>query len=471
MLSYECFGTDGSYFAESCADKATGYHTDGGRSVGQWKSGYADEFSLTGSPVTTEQLDWLFNAKHPGTGEQLRPIPAPRTKEKADGSEQQLKPCMVIDLTYSAPKSLSLLLLSPDEGVRTAAQDAHEAAVDAAQKWLIDELIWARPKVGQVVQRRHVGKVLRADFLHFDSRQGDPQIHTHSLVANTVWADGRWRTLDSATLLRSTKAAGAIYQAALWSEATRRLGVAWTPVSANNQADIAGVSSDLMSHFSKRSNQINTAVAELEIESDELGKEGQARLRDAITLGTRQPKGASESLESAVERWTDEAREAGFDLGSTLYQAMAEPEPFVPEVVALAAVDELSRRFPTFRPSRAVEAVVCSMPPAIGTTAEETRDVVLRIAERVLAQPTVFLADRERLVEDAGRLWPGCHFTTSRIIEDEVTILNAVMDGSAQGFAQLDGARVLRSPRQPLGTASRLRSSHGSLPTGVSPRY
>ena len=120
------------------------------------------------------------------------------------------------DSTYSAPKSLSLLLLSPDEGVRTAAQDAHEAAVDAAQKWLIDELIWARPKVGQVVQRRHVGKVLRADFLHFDSRQGDPQIHTHSLVANTVWADGRWRTLDSATLLRSTKAAGAIYQAALW---------------------------------------------------------------------------------------------------------------------------------------------------------------------------------------------------------------------------------------------------------------
>lgn len=455
MLSIGKFGPDRSeYFAENCADSPAGYHIDGGRSVGRWKRGYADDFGLCGSQVTTEQLERLFNAKHPATGAQLRPVGRTRTSIGPQGNIRTHKPRTVFDLTYSAPKSLSLFLLSSDPAVRSQVLSAHEAAIDVAQEWLVDEFVWARPKTGQEVHRRHVGRAQRLDFLHFDSREGDPQLHTHSLLANTVWADSRWRTLDSATLHRASKAAGAIYQAALRSEATQRLGVSWTEVSANCQADVAGIPADLLSNFSKRTKQINDAVTEMGVDCSELTRSGESRLRDAATQSTRQKKDTSESLEQAIHRWTEEAEDAGFNIADVLEQAAAKSNPtesFNPEIVALAACEALKTKYATFPASKAIEAIVVALPPTSGRSAVEADEIIRRITERVFDQPDVFAADRERLVIDNGHIWPGCQFTTSQIIEDEVTILQAVMDGAAQRHSELDRADVLARAKKALG--------------------
>ena len=70
--------------------------------------------------------------------------------------------------------------------------------------------------------------MIAAAFDHWDSRKGDPQLHTHVTVANRVQGpDGRWRTLDSATLHRAVVAYSETYNQLLADEVTRRTGLAW----------------------------------------------------------------------------------------------------------------------------------------------------------------------------------------------------------------------------------------------------
>ena len=100
-----------------------------------------------------------------------------------------------------------------------------------------------------------------AAFRHRTSRAGDPQLHTHVLVANlTLGADGHWSTLDGRRIYAHAKTAGYLYEARLRSELTRELGVEWTPVR-NGIADIAGVPPTVLRAFSRRRAEIE---AELE---------------------------------------------------------------------------------------------------------------------------------------------------------------------------------------------------------------
>ena len=68
-------------------------------------------------------------------------------------------------------------------------------------------------------------------FRHRTSRVGDPQLHTHAVVANLGRGpDGRWSTLDGRRLYAQARTASFVYQAVLRSELSRELGVQWTVV-------------------------------------------------------------------------------------------------------------------------------------------------------------------------------------------------------------------------------------------------
>ena len=72
---------------------------------------------------------------------------------------------------------------------------------------------------------------LAAAYLHRSSRNGDPQLHTHVLIANaTKGPDGRWTRLYHPAIYDHAKTASYIYEAHLRHELTRRLGVEWQPV-------------------------------------------------------------------------------------------------------------------------------------------------------------------------------------------------------------------------------------------------
>ena len=89
-----------------------------------------------------------------------------------------------------------------------------------------------------------------------------PQIHTHAVISAKVQtADGRWLALDARYLKRHQRMLGGLYQSVLRAELTHRFGVDWRPI-VNGQAEIAGVPDELLAVFSKRTVDIDQALAD-----------------------------------------------------------------------------------------------------------------------------------------------------------------------------------------------------------------
>ena len=205
----------------------------------------AAALGLRGTVDATE-LDRVLSGQHPATGEALGRVLTARVPG--------------FDLTFSAPKSVSVLFGIGDDELRAVLRDAHDRAVLDALGYMEREAAVTRRGPGGVHAIAGNGLVAAA-FRHRTSRAGDPQLHTHVLVANlTLGADGQWSTLDGRRIYAHAKTAGYLYEARLRSLLTRELGVEWTPVR-NGIADIAGVPPTVLRAFSRRRADIE---AELE---------------------------------------------------------------------------------------------------------------------------------------------------------------------------------------------------------------
>ncbi|HZD22076.1 MAG TPA: MobF family relaxase, partial [Acidimicrobiia bacterium] len=220
------------------------------------------------------------------------------------------------DHTFSAPKSVSLLYAYGDDEIRDAVVDAHRKAVSDGVCYMEEGC-----SVSRVSHRytdtegesrsasRQVGSegYVAAGFDHFTSRANDPQVHTHVVVINRVWAEDRWRAVDAKVGYAHLKAGGTVYQASLRKELTQRLGVAWQQVR-HGMADIAGFSPELLRHYSTRRQEIEEAVERYVAET---GNEAHPRVFQKFTLETRQPK-AYPRGEAAV---TQEMKDYGITKG------------------------------------------------------------------------------------------------------------------------------------------------------------
>jgi hypothetical protein len=175
--------------------------------------------------------------------------------------------------------------------------------------------------------------LVAAAFLHRTSRAGDPQLHTHVLVANmTRGPDDRWTALDGRRLYAHAKTAGYLYQAQLRTELVRRLGVEWTQVH-NGTAEIAGIPAPVLRAFSRRRIEIEQALADR--------GERSARAAQVATLDSRQAKDYHVSPESLRDRWTTQARRLGFDrdgLAATLQRAEVRELPDGARAAGAAAI-------------------------------------------------------------------------------------------------------------------------------------
>lgn len=115
---------------------------------------------------------------------------------------------------------------------------------------------------GAVAQVDVAGLIATA-FDHYDSRAGDPQLHTHVVIANKAKTvrDGKWRTLDGRPLHAAVVALSEHYNAVLADRLTRELGVMWQSrqrgADRNVAWEIAGVPQNLFDAFSSRSTAVN----------------------------------------------------------------------------------------------------------------------------------------------------------------------------------------------------------------------
>lgn len=85
------------------------------------------------------------------------------------------------------------------------------------------------------------------------SREKDPNIHTHPIVANRILcADGAWRTVDGRAIYAASVGARALYEQALEAELPAQLGVEFSLDERKTIRKITGIPLPLIQHFSKR---------------------------------------------------------------------------------------------------------------------------------------------------------------------------------------------------------------------------
>jgi conjugative relaxase-like TrwC/TraI family protein len=218
------------------------YYAERGQSPGVWAGRGAAALGLRGVPEPGE-LGALLAGRHPWSGAPLRD----------DGRQSRNAG---FDLTFAAPKSVSVLYAVGDDRVRAAVLAGHHQGVAAALDYLERHELQARRGRGG---ERIIGAegLIGARYTHELSRAGDPHLHTHVVVANLVRADdGRYSAPDMRPIYAAAKTAGTLAEAVSRAALTRALGLEWEPVARSGAAEIRGIAEAVLTHFSSRRAEI-----------------------------------------------------------------------------------------------------------------------------------------------------------------------------------------------------------------------
>ncbi len=248
-----------------------------------------------------------------GVTERAEAVAAIETEELAKGSR---KAVAGFDFTFSIPKSASVLWAVSDAGTQSLIADAHHAAVAEMVAFMEREV--AATRVGAVGRNGAVAQVdvtglIATAFDHYDSRAGDPHLHTHVVISNKVQTahDGKWRSLDGRPLHAATVALSELHEAVFADHLARTFGVGWEAREMGRDRNpawaISAVPEKLVADFSSRSRQIeqdkNRLIAEyVERHGRQPSPTTVIKLRAQATLATR-PEKQVRSLADLTTEW------------------------------------------------------------------------------------------------------------------------------------------------------------------------
>ena len=305
----------------SAAQGASYYERDGyyakddpeHREASGWAGKGAEELGLTG-PVDPDTFRAVLEGKVPdGSGTELG----------RRGKDGEILHRPGRDLTFSAPKSVSLAALV---GGDRRIVDVHDKAVAAALDWVERNAAETRmkdPDTGRMVRAGNQ-KIVAATFRHDTSRNLDPQLHTHAVLANMVKGeDDKWRSMANERLYESKMLLGALYRSEL-ARGLKDLGYDIEKTHADGRFEIAGVSREAIEAFSSRRAEIEAAM-----EERGLGASGDnPRIAERAALMTRAKKRDIDRDELRGV-WQRQAADIGLDPGALVAGAvdrLAAPE-------------------------------------------------------------------------------------------------------------------------------------------------
>ena len=337
------------------------------RTANRWHGRSAEALGLP-ERVSRRRFVEVLEGLVPGTGIRLGRV--------VDG-EHQHRPGW--DCTFSAPKSVSLEALLHDN---RAVMQAHDASVRAALDWMEAEFLQTRgydPTTGRRPRVKADGLVAAA-FRHVASRNNDPQLHTHAVIANmTRNAAGAWRSVEPTQLQRNRRLIGAWYR----NDLARRLGelgyvLVPTQVGGLPSFELAGYSPAMLEAFSTRRRDILDYMADK-------GWEYGAKSAQAATLHTRKRKDEPAKAELSA-MWKARAEALGLArdadavrLGRTERALARPPARFTPLEAVWQAVDHLEERHAVFGESDLLAAALGREPGR--HTHEDLRAEIDRLRE------------------------------------------------------------------------------------------
>jgi conjugative relaxase-like TrwC/TraI family protein len=279
------------YYEQQVAQGRDDYYSGRGEAPGEWVGGGGKALGLSGR-VTAEQFSALVGGCDPHN---------PRVRLRSSDHDPKIA---ALDLTFSAPKSISVLAaVAPDE-ITSQLIVAHETAVRAAVDYLEDTAVQVRR--GHAGGEVQMGEgLIAAAYRHRMSRALDPQLHTHVVAANmTRGPDGRYSALHGTPLYRAAKTAGYLYQSHLRALITERLGLTWGPVH-KGAAELEGVPRVVIDEFSKRRREMLREAEEggISLSSKTAGEKAAVATRDRKRYGID------------THTWREEVRARAAELG------------------------------------------------------------------------------------------------------------------------------------------------------------
>ena len=299
----------------SAAQGASYYERDGyyakddpdHRAASAWAGKGAEELGLKG-PVDPDTFRAILEGKVPDGSD---------TRLGRRGRDGEILHRPGRDLTFSAPKSVSIAaLVGGDDRI----VEAHDRAVKATLAWVEKNAAETRMKAPETGRMGRVGgqKIVAATFRHDTSRNLDPQLHSHSVIANMVQGeDGKWRSMANEGLYARQKLIGMLYRNEL-AGGLARLGYGIEKTHADGRFEIAGVSRDTIEAFSTRRTEIEAAMAERNLGNSA----DNPRLAERAALMTRAAKRDIDRGELR-DAWRKQAAGLGLDAPALVGEAVA----------------------------------------------------------------------------------------------------------------------------------------------------
>lgn len=494
----------------------TTYYMENRAPAGTWfGTGLAGLNIEPGQTVDREAAIAIYQDQaDPATGETLgRPLM--KTTQAPEGAKtpsgRQAKPSREgvagFDLTFSPPKSVSALWALAGPELQAQIHHAHQQAVEESLAWTEANVVQSRAGHAGVAHVEVEGLVSSL-FDHWDSRNGDPQLHTHAVASNKVQrkSDGQWVTIDSMTLHRNVVAISETYNSLLFDRLHERIGAVAetrgteqsinleslladaTPDDTDSENDAAaasrveleGVPDSLIEEFSTRAQMIeqrkDELVGQFESRTGRAPSAAEAlQMRQQATLETRTPKDDDDqqTLPEKMVEWRRRAVAAGHEPEKIIKDAVGHPKNTITAEMITGAVvdkvgswalDDAAMRRPHFSQAnvrasaeRVLRLVRCDSAEQRDRLVTQVVDDALMkavdlIPGRMTAPETedLTVATRGESVFDHKRT--SGVYTTRQIMEEEVYLISR---------AEADGAPTVKNRAQLDATLGTWRSADG----------
>lgn len=273
---------------------------------GRWLASPAtlDALSIEGPIVRGSDFVALMEGRDPQTGGFLR-------RAGADGHRGG-----GIDMTFSAPKSVSVAWALGDQEQREMIEAAHAHAVARAVEYLQERVPVIRRRQSGMVVEDHAKDLVAAEYRHTTSRGvadgelPDPQLHSHVVVTSAIREDGQVVAVASRPIFRAAREVGAAYRSALASELQQHgFAIEAGTGKDGRYFEIAGVPHELRDAFSKRSREVARAAEQFRARYGRAPERGELR---SLAIKTR--SGKTPVTRGDLERaWRQTAAPFSFD--------------------------------------------------------------------------------------------------------------------------------------------------------------
>lgn len=474
----------------------TGYYTASGDPKGHWYGKGLDALGLKSESYVSEYAAIAIyeEAKNPNNGKRLGKAPiketeAPEGAKTASGrpTSKKRKPVAGFDLTFSAPKSVSVLWAVADNSTQARIHSAHQEAVRKTLSWAEENIIQTRAGDGGVVRVAANG-IIASLFDHFDSRAGDPQLHTHAVIANRVQraSDGAWVTLDSYGLHKAVVTISEMYNNVLFDELAHRVQAEAEqrdPLmqvlkdlevpERNRRMELAGVPDELIAEFSQRTMTIEYRTDEMVAEwvlahGSRPTEEQVLEFRRKATLETRQDKPALKlPLSERMAQWHTRTIRNGFLPSDIITEATGRiithynRADFTDEAITEIANEVLARtvpKHPTFTRYNLLASAHRLTADIRFTSIEEREQFANELTDRALTATVELTPDRYNLpaLTQEGLTLRGTsvfdreeekQYTTAEVLNQEADLMDGVTTHTTTAHIH-DADRALEDLKQ-----------------------